>query len=124
MTSSRAAQKRIGAPFEGGRDAFEALFESVSEAVLIFRRHRLHHSGQPTVEKLFGYTRDELRGQPIEMLVPERFRQAHLGYRQHYYQDPARDECRTGTLGRAETAQNSLSTSCSARLSKDRENWF
>jgi PAS domain S-box-containing protein len=35
-------------------------------------------------EKLFGYTRAELIGQPVELLVPERFREPHPGYRANY----------------------------------------
>jgi len=31
-------------------------------------------------ERLFGYTRDELTGQPVDVLVPERFRGDHPGY--------------------------------------------
>jgi PAS domain S-box-containing protein len=29
------------------------------------------------VERYFGYDREELLGRPVEMLVPERFRQVH-----------------------------------------------
>src|SRR6478609_6250546 len=32
-------------------------------------------------ERLFGYPRAELLGQPIELLIPERFRAAHVGHR-------------------------------------------
>jgi protein-histidine pros-kinase len=32
-------------------------------------------------EAIFGYTRDELMGQPLEMLVPERFRKGHVAHR-------------------------------------------
>jgi protein-histidine pros-kinase len=39
-------------------------------------------------ERLFGYSREELLGQPVEKLVPERFQGKHLGHREHYYQDP------------------------------------
>ena len=39
------------------------------------------------VETLFGYKRDELIGQPVEMLVPERFRSHHAGYRHAYFGD-------------------------------------
>jgi PAS domain S-box-containing protein len=31
-------------------------------------------------EQLFGYSRDELVGQPVDMLLPERFRDAHAGH--------------------------------------------
>jgi formate hydrogenlyase transcriptional activator len=40
------------------------------------------------VEAVFGYTRDQLIGCPIEMLLPERFRDHHLDYRESYFADP------------------------------------
>ena len=40
-------------------------------------------------ERLFGYGRDELIGQPVEMLVPDETRQVHPGYRAGYVADPA-----------------------------------
>jgi len=39
-------------------------------------------------EKLFGYTREELLGQTVEMLVPERARSAHAAYRESYRDSP------------------------------------
>jgi protein-histidine pros-kinase len=39
-------------------------------------------------EKAFGYTRAELVGQPIEALVPERFRAAHPAQRRGFFADP------------------------------------
>ena len=41
------------------------------------------------VEKSFGYSREELLGQPVEMLVPERFRAHHSSYRGGFMAEPA-----------------------------------
>ncbi|MEU7908967.1 PAS domain S-box protein [Actinoplanes sp. NPDC049118] len=39
-------------------------------------------------EILFGYRRDELLGQNVDILVPERFRAVHPGQRRDYFADP------------------------------------
>jgi len=40
-------------------------------------------------EKFFGYRREELVGQPVEILVPERFRAVHPGYRASFFASPS-----------------------------------
>jgi PAS domain S-box-containing protein len=39
-------------------------------------------------ERLFGYYREELIGQPVERLIPERYRAVHVGERHGYSADP------------------------------------
>ena len=39
-------------------------------------------------EMLFGYPRNELLGKPVDLLLPERFRQAHAGHRSGYMRSP------------------------------------
>jgi PAS domain S-box-containing protein len=40
------------------------------------------------VERIFGYSREEVMGQPIEMLMPERFRARHPGFRGAFFGEP------------------------------------
>lgn len=40
------------------------------------------------IERMFGYSREELLGQPIEMLVPMRARAAHPDFRSSFLRDP------------------------------------
>jgi protein-histidine pros-kinase len=47
-------------------------------------------------ERLFGYRRDELLGQAIEMLVPRRFRGGHPRHRAHYAHEPRVREMGSG----------------------------
>ena len=39
-------------------------------------------------EKMFGYRREELLGQPVELLIPERFRARHVRHRAAYVAAP------------------------------------
>src|SRR5262249_29499223 len=47
-------------------------------------------------EKYFGYRREELLGQPVEILVPERFGSKHVGHRAGYWASPAARSMGTG----------------------------
>jgi PAS domain S-box-containing protein len=40
-------------------------------------------------ERLFGYAREELLGKSVEILVPERFRSSHSGYREEFTERPS-----------------------------------
>jgi PAS domain S-box-containing protein len=40
------------------------------------------------VERLFGYSREELLGRSVEMVIPERFRSGHTGLRGGFMADP------------------------------------
>jgi PAS domain S-box-containing protein len=40
------------------------------------------------MERLFGYRKEEMLGQPVEMLVPQRFRKEHPGLRDRFFASP------------------------------------
>jgi PAS domain S-box-containing protein len=40
------------------------------------------------IERLFGYSREELLGKPVDLLVPEQFRTLHPRYRQRFVTEP------------------------------------
>ena len=63
---------------------FEKLFEFSPDAVLV-----TDHTGSivrtnAQTEHMFAYDRQELIGQPIEILIPERFRSVHPERRADY----------------------------------------
>jgi len=70
------------------RAMFEDLFESSPDAILETSREGLIVQINAQVESMFGYGRGELIGQPINILVPERFRHAHLMHLERYHADP------------------------------------
>jgi PAS domain S-box-containing protein len=64
---------------------FNALLEAAPDAMVIVEESGAIANLNVQTAKLFGYTRDELLGQPIEVLVPARFRADHAGHRGGYF---------------------------------------
>ena len=77
MSDKREAERR-----------FRDLFESAPDAMIIVNGAGSIVLVNYQTEKIFGYSRVELLGQKIEMLIPERFRGGHSGHRTRYSAHP------------------------------------
>ncbi|MRV75168.1 PAS domain S-box protein [Duganella sp. FT92W] len=73
---------------------FRDVLESTPDAIIIANSTGLIVLANSQAERLFGYPSGELRGQPIEVLLPERYRGSHVGHRSSYFTQP-----RTRTMG-------------------------
>lgn len=67
---------------------FRGLLESAPDAMVIVDSRGTIVLVNAQTEKLFGYKRGELLGQPIEVLVPDHFKAGHAGFRDGYSLDP------------------------------------
>src|SRR5690606_38438962 len=69
-------------------ESYEAVFLASPDGILVVDARGRIHAANPAAEALFGYSQDQLVGQGVELLVPERARPYHAGHREAYGAEP------------------------------------
>jgi diguanylate cyclase (GGDEF)-like protein/PAS domain S-box-containing protein len=64
------------------------LVEAAPDGIIVVDEEGVIRLANVQAERLLGWHRDELVGRPLEVLVPERFRDAHPGHRHAYFSAP------------------------------------
>ncbi|HEX2454671.1 MAG TPA: PAS domain S-box protein [Vicinamibacterales bacterium] len=73
---------------EASEARFRSLLETAPDAIVIVNGDGNIVIVNAQTEKLFGYSRAELLGKPVEILIPERIRDAHAGHRARFFAEP------------------------------------
>jgi diguanylate cyclase (GGDEF)-like protein/PAS domain S-box-containing protein len=81
-------RRRAEAALRESEERFRGLLESAPDAMVIVDRKGEIVLVNAQTESLFGYQREELLGQRVEILVPERLRGGHAAQRTGYFSDP------------------------------------
>ena len=82
------AAAQLAAQLRTSDQRFQAVVEAVPSAILLIDAKGNITLANAQAETVFGYQRAELVAKPVEMLIPERFRIAHVGLRDAYASDP------------------------------------
>ena len=73
---------------EGNQERFRRIVEVAPSAIIAVDRDGKIDLVNAKAQELFGYQEEELLGYPVEMLVPDRFRNVHTKYRQSFLAQP------------------------------------
>ena len=93
LESSSANLEYVGAVMDVSQQKqaeqkFRGLLESAPDAMIVMNRQGKIVVVNAQVEKVFGYQRDDLLGQEVEILVPERFWDLHPQHRKEFFAEP------------------------------------
>ena len=81
---------------------FEALFNSASMAIIVVDKQGVIVMANDYANNLFAYVNESMVGEVLEKLIPQRYHHKHVGYRDHYIDQP---KARTMGLGMTLSAQ-------------------
>src|SRR5438093_17573 len=65
-----------------------SLFENATEGIILTNKEGIIVLVNPAAELISGYKASELIGNPIEVLIPERYKPKHEGLRNEFYKHP------------------------------------
>jgi PAS domain S-box-containing protein len=77
---------------------FRALLESAPDGIVVVDASGRIKIVNGQAERMFGYSREELIGKAVEVLVPDRYRERHVPYRKGYFEHPVTRPMGAGRL--------------------------
>jgi len=66
--------------FQENSNIFNLLSEGVSEGIIVVNHEKIIVAGNSSAEEMFGYTKDDLVGKPLNTLIPKRYHGGHNKY--------------------------------------------
>src|SRR5215471_14882224 len=69
-------------------ESFRLVVEAAPYAMVMVNQEGTILLVNAQTEKLFGYSREELLGKPVEILAPEASRDIHVGLRRNFVKEP------------------------------------
>ena len=89
MTADRNSPAGPSAtPLPGEEQRLRLVIEAAPNAMVMVDRRGLITLVNTQTEKLFAYNRAQMLGQPVEMLIPQRFRTHHHAFRDSFFTHP------------------------------------
>ena len=73
--------------FEKDENVFNVLFEAASEGIIVVDRSQTIVSSNLAADTMFGYQKGELKGKPLNLLIPPKYRSAHPAHFKGFLQD-------------------------------------
>lgn len=86
ISSLIVARERARQALQRERDFVKSLVDTSQDAIIVINRQKQIMLFNPAAERIFGYSAAEVRGQKVNMLMPEPYASEHDGYIDRYEQ--------------------------------------
>src|SRR5687768_7964364 len=88
--------KQLYVHMEHDQSHMASLFENATEGIILTNDKGMVVLANPAACTMFGYSAEELQGQPVEIFLPRKYRTGHVQLRNNFYQQPQNREMGSG----------------------------
>lgn len=88
LPAEETKHTRIETALRQSEERLRRVIDASPTAMVMINKEGLIEMVNVEAEKVFGYSRHEMLGRPVEMLIPDKFRGGHPSLRQMFYRNP------------------------------------